>query len=158
MKQEHIAYSGEMMLLGWSESNTGGRKVTFLLPPDTTEHQFKPFTSKQKGIAGQRFMSVLVQVDEHEQPVKQEETRPLASVAAMICKDKDFWTWLNEAKWCGGTIFSEELAKQWVCDMLDIESRRELDLDKAKGELFMRDIYAPFMEFRKGVLGGVMKS
>jgi hypothetical protein len=157
MKQEHIAYQGEMMLLGWSESNASGRKVTFLLPPDTPEHQFKPFTSKQKGVGGQRFMSVLVQIDDHEQPVKQEETRPIASLAAMLCKDKDFWTWLNDAKWMGGAIMSEDTARDWLCEALDIESRRELDLDKLKGERFMRDVYSPYMDYRKGVIGGVLK-
>lgn len=157
MNHEHIAYQGELMLLGWSESNTSGRKVTFLLPPDTPEHQFKAFTAKQKGIAGQRFMAVLVQIDEREQPVKQEDQRPLAAIAAMLCKDQDFWSWVNDAKWQGGTIMSEDTAREWLCQELDIESRRELDLDKHKGAEFMREIHAPFMEYRKGVLGGALQ-
>lgn len=75
MTDEIIAYQGELMLLGWKESHNGGRTVTFLLPEDDVEHPFKPFTVKSGKVAGQRFMAVLVQIDDAEQPVQQRPKR-----------------------------------------------------------------------------------
>jgi hypothetical protein len=117
-----IAYSGEMMLAGWTESHNGGRKVTFWLSDDSAEHPFKRFTSRAGKVAGQRFMVAFVQLDDNEQPVDQEAAQKaagaakqasahrqpsapkestsgpekggeLAKWAGILCNDPVFWEW-----------------------------------------------------------------
>lgn len=122
--QQIVAYQGELMLLGWSESHNGGRKVTFLVPDDCDEHPFKQFTVKNGKIAGQRFMAALVQVDDNEQPVEQrptaeqktdEPTKPYGHYAQALYKggfflapkvlqaigsDEEFLSWLETRQCC----------------------------------------------------------
>lgn len=120
-----IAYQGEMMLAGWTESHNGGRKVTFWLPDDTPEHPFKAFTAKAGKVAGQRFAVVFVQIDDNEQPVIQQHapaeaqpapaTKPYGNYAAILHKegffyirpvlkaignDEEYLAWLRTRKCC----------------------------------------------------------
>ena len=54
----------EVMLAGWSESHTGGCKVTFWLPDSESLEPFKGLTVIKGKVAGQLFMMVLAPVEE----------------------------------------------------------------------------------------------
>jgi hypothetical protein len=65
-------FSGEMQLAAWSESHTGGCKVTFWLPTPQDLDAFRALTVRKGNHAGHRFMAVLVEVGDDEQPVQRE--------------------------------------------------------------------------------------
>jgi len=54
----------EVMLLAWSESHTGGCKVTFQLPTPEDLEPFKALTVAKGKTAGQLFMMVLAPVQD----------------------------------------------------------------------------------------------
>lgn len=117
------AFSGELMLLGWKESSTQGRTVTFLLNEDDEVHPFKDFATKSGKRAGHRFMAVLVPIGDDEQP---QEPSPVAEACA-LCRDRDFWEWANQQGFY--SVDSEEGAKQFLYDQLSIKSRAEIATD-----------------------------
>jgi hypothetical protein len=141
------AFKGELMLLGWAESSNRGRTVTFLIDESEDEHPFKHFTIKSGKRSGQRFMAVLVQVGEDEQPVPQ-EAKP-SQLAAIICKDRQFWQWASERSFM--KINSEDDAKNWIKAELDIESRSEIDGNAGILLRFNANILHPFNEYRHHV-------
>lgn len=140
-----ISFKGQMMLLSWSESSTRGRTVTFLLSEEEEEHPFKKYTIKSGKHAGQRFEAAMIQIGDDETPVEPEQ-RPSAT-AAILCKDPQFWRWADERTF--DKIDSEEAARNFVCAMLSIKSRSEIDKEASLRREFDRQIVGPFNEYRR---------
>lgn len=147
MDLKEIAFEGEVMLLQWAESSTRGRTVTFLLNEDNETHPFRDFSIKSGKRAGQRFMAVLVEIDENEQPVKQ-EPKP-SQLAYLLCNDQQFWHWAGERSF--DTIGSEAAAKNWMLELLGINSRSEIDSSPAVRDRFQRLVVQPFNSYRQSV-------
>lgn len=63
-----IAFSGEIMLTGWGENHRVGRTATFRLPEDEPEHPFRGMAVSAGKTVGQRFMAVLVMLNDDETP------------------------------------------------------------------------------------------
>ena len=145
MDAERIAFQGEVMLLNWAESSTRGRTVTLLLDEEGEAHPFRDFTIRQAKRAGQRFMAVLVQIDEHEQPVVQKRTA--SQRAAAMCKDEQFWVWATARQF--EPVNSEETARQFMLQQLRISSRSEIDKSADVEERFEREIVVPFEAHKK---------
>lgn len=145
MNSENIAFQGELMLLNWAESSTRGRTVTFQLSEDGDSHPFKDFTIRQGKRAGQRFMAVLVQIDDNEQPVEQRRTG--AQRAAVLCKDPEFWNWATARQF--EPVNDEQSARQFLLSHLDIQSRSEIDSNPSVSERFERVIVIPFQAHQK---------
>lgn len=141
---ESIAFKGELQLLGWSESDKGGRVVKFQCGGDEADHPFKHFPSKA------RFMCVLVQIGDDEKPVQQPERERLdllSNVCARLCKDGDFWTWIEGQVW-GVPVTSEGKAAAVVKELLGIESRSELDDDAALAQRFTDEMLTPYRQWQ----------
>ena len=147
-------FSGEIQLAGWSESHTGGCKVTFWLSSPDELAAFRTLTVRKGNTAGQRFMAALVEVGDDELPVPppsvKESLTPetpkggaLAKLAGMWCADKTFQSWLGVAD-----EDSENRATLSFYELCDIRSRRELDHDPAAAERFNRLIRGPYMKWR----------
>lgn len=141
-----IAFRDELMLLNWAESSARGRTVTFQLNEEGEAHPFKDFTIRQGKRAGQRFMAVLVQIDDDEQPVEQRVTS--SQQAAILCKSPDFWTWAS-ARHVGGWIDSEASAREFMLSTLGISSRSEIDRNPEVADKFRRYIVVPFEAYRE---------
>lgn len=67
--EKYFAYTGELMLLKKREGESW--QVSFALPMDTKHHPFNKYKGKANGRAGTRFMAILVEIDDDEQPVDQ---------------------------------------------------------------------------------------
>ena len=141
MDSQKIAFQGELMLLGWAESSTRGRTVTFLLDEETEAHPFKDFTIRAGKRAGQRFMAVLVQVDEGERPVEQRRT--LSQQAAAYCKNPDFWGWAT-ARSFERPVTDEASARAFILELLNIDSRSVIDKDETVALKFREWVVVPF--------------
>ena len=139
-----IAFEGEIMLLQWAESSTRGRTVTFLLDNESESHPFRDFTIKSGKRAGQRFMCVLVQIGDDEQPVEQQQR--YSQLAFLFCKDPAFWHWASERSF--DTVNSEETARGWMLGLLGFSSRSEIDQSEENRNRFDMLIKIPFNAYR----------
>ncbi len=136
----------EVRLRRWGESSTGGRTVTFELPPDG-EH---PFKHLPVGKDGQRMALAVALIGDDERqaplpvittekPKRHFDDTPRAEQAGMKCKDKTFVDWL----WTRGRVLvgkrdsekNGETAQCWavreVRARCGVASRRQLDDDSA---------------------------
>jgi hypothetical protein len=149
------AYQGELMLAGWTDSHTAGAKVYFWLPDVESLDAFRFLTVKKGRTAGQRFMAVLVQIGDDEQPVEPSEDRSqreghaLAKSAALICKSDAFQDFVSAALgWQPAKPEErEEQAADFVRQRCRVESRSELDRSPTAAQLFAR-LMAEFRDWQ----------
>jgi hypothetical protein len=123
-------YKGEVMLLRWADSSTGGRTVTFTLEDTPDDPERHPFKGLPCGKDGQRFALVVVPIGEAEHPSFDEpkaekphrrfDDMPKSQQSALLCNDKEFQEFM----------FSDnaEQAARRVREYCDVESRAELDI------------------------------
>lgn len=123
-------WSGEVMVLNWSETSTRGRTITLLLPEDEEQHPFRDLTVKSGKRGGQRMVAVFVLLTDDDQPAAPR----LSQQAAVLCRDRSFWEWVSSREW--EQITSEEEAKQYIYKATGIESRAQLDTDDRAAHLF----------------------
>lgn len=148
-------FAGEMQLAGWSESHTGGCKVTFWLQGPDDLAPFRALTVRKGNQSGHRFMAALVEVGDDEMPVQPEPVadmgnpiteKPkggaLAKLAGMWCNDWEFTFWLRSIGHSQVTNFSE--ASRFVRSLCGVGSRSELDHDPVAAEKFNRLIRGPY--------------
>lgn len=146
MSQVPTAYQGELMLAGWQETHAGGAKVTFWLPDSQALEPFRHMTVKKGNTAGQRFMAVLVLLDDQDRPtaVAEPSSKPeggaLAKSAAMVCNSADFHEFVAHRTGIdlGDSLKRQERAAQYMRDFCGVKSRAELDSNKEAAELFRR--------------------
>lgn len=73
----------ELMLAGWDESHSSGRKVTFWISDEDEFQYFKNATVRKGKVAGQRYQTVFVQLSDDETP-DQESLKPAPVVQASV--------------------------------------------------------------------------
>lgn len=147
-------FQGEVQLRRWSESSTQGVQVTFALAESADLNKFK-------GLDGKRFIAVLVQIGDDEQPVSADSSaqkqsansraarEPLGDLcwrAVQWCKDPEFWSWVNSTTHSGVMwhVKSEDDAREFVCEMCEVGSRKELDTNPAARTAFNQYIRGPY--------------
>jgi hypothetical protein len=153
------AFAGEMQLAGWSESHTGGCKVTFWLSSPDELAAFRALTVRKGNTAGHRFMAALVEIGDDEQPAQpapvadmvipitdKPKGGALAKLAGMWCNDAEFHYWISENTHEGviGACCSPGEAKAFICGMCNINSRAELDNNARAAEKFNNLIRGPY--------------
>lgn len=128
------AYQGELMLSGWKETHTGGAQVTFWLPDSESLEPFRHMTVRKGNTAGQRFMAVLVLLDDDDTPIANtDQTKPkggpLAKSAALLCQSAEFQAFVASIEGMSlETPEGRELqATDHVKSACGINSRAELD-------------------------------
>lgn len=137
-----IAFQGEVMLLDWSETAKGGRKIVLGLDAEGDTHPFALARTRQGRQSGQRYAIVMVEIGEDERPV--EKTH--AQMAFLLCKDPTFWHFLNERSLA--VIDSEEAAKAHVLEGTGATSRSEFDKDPAKRSAWLTVFYNPWTAYK----------
>lgn len=145
-----VAWEGEVMLLGWGHTSTRGKTVTFQLPEESEGHPFAPYrmgNSKRAGRAGQRFMCVLVQLDDDERPV---EKTP-AQICYLLCQDELFRHFLGERSFV--PIETEQDARAHICEACGIKSRGELDRSPRARAHWDALIYQPWLKHKALTMG-----
>lgn len=148
-----VAFQGEVMLAGWSQTHNGGAKVTFWLQDDTDLEAFKVMTVAKGKTAGQRLALVAVEIGDDEQPIARDAAIPasekpkaekLSWLAVQLCRNVDFLEFI-----CAG---NERVARDWICQQCGIFSRGDLDRDEIAADRFHQLVRKPFrdwMESRK---------
>lgn len=162
----NTTFSGEMQLAGWSESHTGGCKVTFWLQSPDDLQAFRALTVRKGNTAGQRFMAALVEIGDDEQPVQplapeKPKGGPLAKLAGMWCNDPEFFNFIRPAydKLLGGDgngygdVAPDEFGTtagycaHCIKVFCKINSRAELDHDPIAAEKFHALIRGPYQKY-----------
>lgn len=139
-------FAGEVQLRRWSESSTQGVQVTFAL---ADSDDLEPLKAK----SGKRFMAVLVELGDDEQPVEPpSKVGPLCQWLVMRCNEPEFWKWLSEESW-GTHIGSPDAASNAVRSMLRVDSRKEIDGNPQVEQNFHQNIRGPYSKWliRRGV-------
>jgi hypothetical protein len=141
-------FQGEVQMRRWSDSSTQGVQVTFALP-DASD--LEPLKAK----AGKRFMAVLVEIGDDEQPIQapRKDTRgPLCREAQELCKSPEFQKWSARMMTPDDGVQwepSESLARRYVLEACEVGSRSDFDADAGAADRFIRTIRLPFMKRRK---------
>lgn len=150
-------FSDEVMLAGWSETHNGGAKVTFWLNDSQALDAFKSLTVAKGKTAGQRFMMVLVEIDDNEQPkapVTIDSDKPkggfLSQWLALRCKEPEFWAFVESSYMNCLAIENEIECNDATKVILKIESKTELDNDKEAEARFHRIIRLPYAQWLAG--------
>lgn len=150
-----IAFQGEVMLAGWSETHNGGAKVTFWLADEGDLAAFKAMTVAKGKTAGQRLAIVAVEIGDDEQPVSphaqsvspqadKPKGEKLSWLAVQLCQNVDFLEFISAG--------NEQIARDWICQQCGIFSRGDLDRDELASDRFHQLVRKPFrdwMESRK---------
>jgi hypothetical protein len=136
-----IAFQEEVMLAGWQETHNGGAKVTFWLPSSESLEPFRLATVRKGKTAGQRYMCVLVEIDEQEQPV----AHPSNSAHLMVT-GADFLRYA-QSQGKNRDAWDSARAKDWAKYQMGVESLSELDSDPAALVRFERLVRIPFAEW-----------
>lgn len=139
-----VAFQGEVMLAGWSQTHNGGAKVTFWLSDEDDLDAFKAMTVAKGKTAGQRLALVAVEIGDDEQPKPQPEPPKggeLAKLAGMFCQSVHFW------EFCRADDADE--ARDWILRVCGVQSRRDLDHNPTAAQLFHDRVRKPYLESRK---------
>lgn len=79
-----------------------------------------------RDFVGSRYQVVMVRINEDERPMNREQelSRDYVRMAAILCRDKDFQTFLVDSN----QVFevSEDAATQWLKEELCVKSRTEI--------------------------------
>ena len=156
-----MVYADEVMLAGWNDSQTSGHTVKLWLAMDTMGHPFEGFERNKD-----KFEIALVELDDDNEMidpkvrdrverVKKRPSERLSYVAAMLCKNEGFHTYvLEQTEYTPqdievmGIDDIEEYCRQWMCYELGIKSRSELDKSNVLAERFHSEIRKPFVEWQ----------
>lgn len=142
-------FQGEVQFRRWSDSSTQGVQITFALPDSS---DLEPLKAK----AGKRFMAVLVEIGDDEQPVQPQPTEkprrthkdtrgPLCREACELCVVPQFQEWAATL----GYTENEAGAKACVLNTCNVQSRKDFDADQMAGEVFIERIRIPFMHWQR---------
>ena len=134
-------FQGEVQFRRYSDTSTQGQQVVFAV---ADREALEPFF----GMEGKRFMAVLVQIGDDEQPVEpapRKDTRgPLCREACDLCAMPEFQRFAFR-NFAHATDEREECAKAAILGVCEIKSRKELDEDRAAADLFISRFRVPFM-------------
>ena len=100
-----------------------------------------------KDFVGARYMVVMVRLDDEEKPLNREEYAgaQMVKLAGMLCRDKEFWEFLQEE----GQLFetSEKECIEWMQNYLVVGSRSEIKNNLAS-QRALKDIYTEYKEWK----------
>lgn len=146
-------FAGEVQLAGWSESHTGGCKVTLWLSSSEDLQPFRTLTARKGNTAGHRFMAALVEIGDDElpvQPPKQvEKIGALCLLAVQWCKEPKFWEFCNTTSvfTTNDETLCADDAASLICAICQIDSRKELDTNKEAAKHFDVNFRKPYMKY-----------
>ena len=98
-----------------------------------------------RDFVGARYQIVMVRIDENEKPYKRQQKKTLSNMAAILCKDFNFQSYLVESGMAWDT--SEKSADSFIKETCAIDSKSKLDTDSEAAEVF-NNIVGEFNEWK----------
>lgn len=146
----------EVQLLSWSNTSAKGAVIVLQLADEEDLDKFRHMTLQKgrgkKAVAGQRLMAGFSEIGDDEKP-QRATAAPLARLAAMWCKDWQFWEWVEEEHtegwraFCGTYADKEQIARQVIISKCGILSRAELDHDEQAARIFHDLFRVPYSQW-----------
>lgn len=150
MAEPTPTFAGEVQFRRYSDTSTQGAQIVLALPDREALQSFI-------GLEGKRFMAVLVQIGDDEQPVagnpvttnagipaSGKPRQPLGDLcwrAVQWCKEPEFIDFLNRQE---PGIDSEHDASAYIKRVCGVQSRKELDTNPEARILFNARIRGPY--------------
>lgn len=152
MAEPTPTFAGEVQFRRYSDTSTQGTQIVLALPDREALQSFI-------GLEGKRFMAVLVQIGDDEQPVlntpKTGDLKPreplgdLCWRAVQWCKEQEFHWWLASVvlpERPHDLRVDEEDAKGYILEWCGITSRKELDTNPEAARKFNQLIRGPYQK------------
>lgn len=150
MAEPTPTFAGEVQFRRYSDTSTQGTQIVLALPDREALQSFI-------GLEGKRFMAVLVQIGDDEQPVANtpntgdlKQREPLGDLcwrAVQWCKEPEFWDFLKQAVCNPGSEISNETDARYVVQAVCcVESRKELDTNPEAARKFNQFIRGPYQK------------
>ena len=149
MAEPTPTFAGEVQFRRYSDTSTQGTQIVLALPDREALQSFI-------GLEGKRFMAVLVQIGDDEQPVAntpksgdlklREPLGDLCWRAVQWCKEPDFWDFLTRTYMHNAVIDGEDDAATAVKSICSVDSRKDLDTMPHARALFNSMIRAPYQK------------
>jgi hypothetical protein len=102
-----------------------------------------------RDFVGARYMVVMVRLGDDEKPINREEYAgaQLVKLAGMLCRDKEFWRYLNEE----GLLFNmnESDCIKFLQSYLCINSRSDIKIN-FEAQNALKNLYAQYKEWQHG--------
>jgi hypothetical protein len=102
------------------KQDNSGYILTLRIHPDEVPDEI------MRDFIGARYMAVLVRLNEEERPMNREQelAKDMVRVSGMLCRDPQFWEFLQES----GNIIdkTEKEAMTWLKSYLKVESRADI--------------------------------
>jgi len=120
----------ESVKAGLRQSKEGYMLTLSVHPDDLPDDLMRDFV-------GSRYMVVMVRIGDDERPLDRTQSFPgdaAVKMAGILCRDPDFWDWLNENEWLQEK--NELACVEWLIEFLGVESRKELKTNSEARELF----------------------
>jgi len=109
----------EAVKVGIKQDNSGYILTLRIHPDELPEEVMRDFV-------GSRYMTVMVRLNEEERPMNREQelAKDMVRVSGMLCRDPQFWEFLQES----GNIIdkTEKEAMTWLKSYLKVESRADI--------------------------------
>jgi uncharacterized protein YcgL (UPF0745 family) len=109
----------ESVKVGMKQDNSGYILTMRIHPDEVPEAIMRDFV-------GARYMTVMVRLNEEEKPMNREQelAKDMVRVSGMLCRDPQFWQFLQES----GQIIekTEREASTWLKTYLNVTSRADI--------------------------------
>lgn len=109
----------ESVKVGIKQDNSGYILTLRIHPDDLDERIMRDFV-------GARYMTVMVRLNEEERPMNREQelAKDMVRVSGMLCRDPQFWQFLQESNQI--TDKTEKEASTWLKNYLNVASRADI--------------------------------
>ena len=109
----------ESVKVGIKQDNSGYILTLRIHPDDLDERIMRDFV-------GARYMTVMVRLNEEERPMNREQelAKDMVRVSGMLCRDPQFWQFLQESNQI--TEKTEKEASTWLKNYLNVASRADI--------------------------------
>jgi hypothetical protein len=109
----------ESVKVGIKQDNSGYILTLRIHPDDLDERIMRDFV-------GARYMTVMVRLNEEEKPMNREQelAKDMVRVSGMLCRDPQFWQFLQESNQI--TDKTEKEASTWLKNYLNVASRADI--------------------------------
>ena len=155
MAEPNPTFPGEVQFRRYSDTSTQGTQIVLALPDREALQSFI-------GLEGKRFMAVLVQIGDDEQPVagnpvttdignptSGKPREPLGDLCWRTvnwCKEPEFQEWVASRLQCHPEAVGEEQAKQYILMKCGVTSRKHLDEVPWAGRKCREFIVGPYQK------------
>jgi hypothetical protein len=142
------AFQGEIQFRRYSDTSTQGQQVVFAVQDREALESFV-------GMEGKRFMAVLVQIGDDEQPIPSnpgELKKPREYLGAFCWRavqwssDAEFQKWL--CMYHGKRVRTADEAATFIKEFCGVKSRKDLDTNDVARKIFTEHFMAPWQKYQ----------